>query len=119
METRKKILDKGELTAGDYMVLLKTAVPNLGNPELSEADIEKDLSAEELQLNQSVISLNFENEKVSIQTNQQIFETGIVVSTLPPALLVTNIQFQPPFETAFIKIAKSTHTGCKTRLKWL
>ena len=77
----------------------------------------KDLNADELRLNQTVISLNFENEKISIQTNQLVFETDIVISTLPPALLVNNIRVKPPFEADFVKIAKSTHTWMQDSIK--
>nr|MBC7612179.1 FAD-dependent oxidoreductase [Pseudopedobacter sp.] len=107
-------------TAPPQMVEIPSDAPSYriqsGTSSLIHA-LAKDLSAEELQLNQSVISLNFENEKVSIQTNQQIFETAIVTSTLPPALLVNNIQFKPPFEAAFMKIAKSTHTWMQDSIK--
>jgi monoamine oxidase len=77
----------------------------------------EDLKGDELLLNQTVVSLNFESEKVRIKTNQQSFETDVVISTLPPALLVNNIEVKPSFDHQLVTIAKTTHTWMQDSIK--
>jgi monoamine oxidase len=75
------------------------------------------LKSNELLLHQKVNSLNFENEKVIIQTNQQSFETDLVISTLPPALLVHDMEIKPSLEPQLVNIAKNTHTWMQDSIK--
>jgi monoamine oxidase len=107
-------------TAPPQMVEIPSDAPSYriqgGTSSLIHA-LAKDVKDDELLLNQTVTSLNFENEKVSIQTNHHIFETDIIISTLPPALLVNNIQVKPSFEAAFVKIAKTTTTWMQDSIK--
>ncbi|MGE6355732.1 flavin monoamine oxidase family protein [Flavobacterium sp. NPDC079362] len=72
---------------------------------------------EEVYLNQQVKELDFNNDVVMITTDHRSFETDIVISTLPPALLVNSIKFSPSISSELSDIAKSTHTWMQDAIK--
>jgi monoamine oxidase len=75
------------------------------------------LNQNEVKLSQPVKELIFENKKVWLKTNDGIFGGDIVVSTIPPALLVSSILFTPSLPTEFIRIAMNTHTWMQDSIK--
>jgi monoamine oxidase len=75
------------------------------------------LSQNEIKLSQPVKELIFENKTVRLKTTDGTFEGDIIVSTLPPALLVSSIQFTPSLPTEFSRIAMNTHTWMQDSIK--
>lgn len=70
----------------------------------------------EIILNQQVKELVFNDDRVEIITQDKTFETDIVISTLPPALLVNSIDFASP-SVEFMNIAERTHTWMQDAIK--
>jgi monoamine oxidase len=71
----------------------------------------------EIILNQQVKGLHFNDTIVKITTQDKIFEADIVISTLPPALLVHLIEFTPSISSEFSNIAQKTHTWMQDSIK--
>lgn len=71
----------------------------------------------EILLNQQVKELDFNDTTVNITTQDRIFETDIVISTLPPALLVHSIEFTPSLSSELSNIAQKTHTWMQDAIK--
>lgn len=77
----------------------------------------KDFNEGEIHLNQQVKELNFNDDFVKVITEDKSFDSDIVISTLPPALLVNSIQFSPSISAEFIAIAERTHTWMQDAIK--
>jgi monoamine oxidase len=75
------------------------------------------LDNEQVHLNESVKAILFEKEKVRIETAASVFETDLVISTLPPKLLVHSIHFTPDFPASLTEIAEQTHTWMGESIK--
>lgn len=75
------------------------------------------LDADEIKYNEPVTQLNFKNESVTIKTRDSLIEADIVISTLPPALLVNTIHFTPALPNELINIASQTHTWMQDSIK--
>lgn len=70
-----------------------------------------------INLSQQVKGLIFSEDGIKIETQDKTFETDIVISTLPPALLVNSIAFTPPISSEIINIAAKTHTWMQDAIK--
>jgi len=70
----------------------------------------------EVLLNQPVRHIDF-GERVVLKTDDRVIETDLVISTLPPALLVNNIQFNPSLPENLIAVANETHTWMGDSIK--
>lgn len=77
----------------------------------------KDLSVEEVVLNAPVHSVDFSEKVIKIKTTDQSFEADKVISTLPPALLVSSIQFNPALPEKLVDVATQTHTWMQDSIK--
>ena len=72
---------------------------------------------ERIILNQSVESIQRIDHSVVVKTQNNTFRSSIVISTLPPSLLVNNIQIVPPLPTEINNIAHNTHTWMSASIK--
>ncbi|WP_369769705.1 flavin monoamine oxidase family protein [Flavobacterium sp. WC2416] len=70
-----------------------------------------------IHLNETVSSLDFENEKIQIKTQNQSFEADYVISTLPPALFTNEIIVTPALPQKLTDIANKTHTWMQDSIK--
>ncbi len=66
---------------------------------------------------QAVQSLVFEETEVKIHTQTQSFGTEILISTLPPALLLNTVDFSPTLPSDLREIALHTHTWMQDSIK--
>jgi monoamine oxidase len=76
-----------------------------------------DLTADELVLDQPVSAIHFEKEQVVIQSADRYWEADLVISTLPPALLVNTIQCHPKLPDQLTQLAQATHTWMQDSIK--
>jgi len=70
-----------------------------------------------IHLNESVSSLNFENDKALITTQSQSIEADYVISTLPQALFTNDIIITPALPQKLSAIAEKTHTWMQDSIK--
>jgi len=76
------------------------------------------LSDNEMILNEAVTELIFDEEKVRVKTINHIIKADLVISTLPPALLINAVLFSPQgLPTELMTIAKSTQTWMQDSVK--
>lgn len=87
-----------------------------GTSQLIET-LKSKLTASPIYLNESVSSIDFENEKIKITTQNQTFETDYVVSTLPQALFINDISISPTLPQKLIDISQKTHTWMQDSIK--
>lgn len=76
------------------------------------------LSEKELELNQKVITINGNDDVIEVITENSNFRADIVVSTIPPHLLVNSIHFSLKLERDLIEVANNTHTWMKDSIKF-
>ena len=70
-----------------------------------------------VQLNQQVITIRFSEDAVTVFTETDRYECNIVVSTLPPKLLVDLIAFEPSLPQNLRSTAASTQTWMAESIK--
>lgn len=87
-----------------------------GTNQLIET-LKKKLIAVPIYLNETVSSLDFDNEKIQITTQNQSFLTDYVISTLPQALFTNDINVTPVLPEKLINIAGKTHTWMQDSVK--
>lgn len=75
------------------------------------------LDDDQILLNQVISSIRKNNKKLAVQTGKDLFEADMVVSTLPPRLLVDRIQFSPSLPDELVNIASTTHTWMAEAIK--
>jgi monoamine oxidase len=75
------------------------------------------LTEEEIRFNAPVVSLDFSAQKCRISTKSQVFESDIVISTLPPALFVNHICVVPELPQELKRVAEQTHTWMQDSTK--
>jgi monoamine oxidase len=68
-------------------------------------------------LNEAVLGLNFEDEKVQLTTKNQSFVADYVISTLPQALFASDIDVTPTLPQKLTNIAEETHTWMQDSIK--
>ena len=71
----------------------------------------------EIILKKQVKELDFNDNIVKIITQNKIYEADMVISTLPPALLVHSIVFRPEISSKLMSIAARTHTWMQDAIK--
>lgn len=76
-----------------------------------------ELEEQQLQLGQVVQSITFKENSIQIQTNKASFQADQIISTLPPNLLVSSIEFSPALPTNLVELAKNTHTWMGESIK--
>ena len=67
--------------------------------------------------NYPISGLEFTENKVLIQGPGSLIEVDLVISTLPPALLINSIQFQPSLPSELAEIMHQTHTWMRDSIK--
>ncbi|WP_397446110.1 flavin monoamine oxidase family protein [Polaribacter sp. R77954] len=76
------------------------------------------LSADEIITNQKVVTVIGNSTSIKVITKNTTFSADVVISTIPPQLLVNSIDFSPPLNSNVIRIAKNTHTWMKDSIKF-
>ncbi|MEM9836337.1 MAG: FAD-dependent oxidoreductase, partial [Bacteroidota bacterium] len=56
-------------------------------------------------------------DRIAVTTTDTAYEAKRVISTLPPFLLQSSVQFSPQLSTEFIQVAKNTHTWMGDSIK--
>lgn len=75
-------------------------------------------SKEELLFNQKVQQINTTESGVEVRTENTAFPADLVVSTVPPKVLIHSVAFSPVLDTNLIQVAKHTHTWMKDSMKF-
>lgn len=75
------------------------------------------LEPSHIQLNQAVHAIRFLEEYVQIETSEREFRADLVITTLPPSLLVRTIGFTPALPESLVTLAAKTHTWMGTSIK--
>ena len=78
----------------------------------------QDFSDDELQVNQKVISINDDKASIKVITENSDFIADVVISTIPPQLLVNSVEFTSELDSNLIQIANNTHTWMKDSIKF-
>lgn len=75
------------------------------------------LTPNQIHLNQTVQSIQQQEEELEVKTEDQIFQAPLVVSTLPPHLFLTNIKVHPGLPTKLTQLMQKTHTWMGESIK--
>jgi len=75
------------------------------------------LSPEQLHVNQVVTAISQSHDGIQVEMTSATFEPDVVISTLPPKLLVDSIAFSPALPDEFLSIASQTHTWMGESIK--
>lgn len=75
------------------------------------------LDQNQILCNQVVKKLRKKDDRLEIQTGADLFEADLTISTLPPKLLVSEVEFSPSLPKDFIDIASKTHTWMAESIK--
>ncbi|QTD38413.1 FAD-dependent oxidoreductase [Polaribacter batillariae] len=75
-------------------------------------------SSEELHLHQKVVQIINQKKSVQVITEDAEFTADVVVSTIPPQLLVNTVKFIPKINHHLKNIANKTHTWMKDSIKF-
>ncbi len=78
----------------------------------------KDFTVDEILLNQKVTAINVDSSLVEITTKNSVFSADVVISTIPPQLLVNSVDFHPSLNEQIIQVANNTHTWMKDSIKF-
>ncbi|MFQ3182163.1 MAG: monoamine oxidase [Polaribacter sp.] len=80
--------------------------------------LSKGFSRNELQLHQKVVQITATDTSIKVITARSEFTSDVVVSTIPPQLLVNSVTFIPTLHTHLIQVANNTHTWMKDAIKF-
>lgn len=75
-------------------------------------------SEKELELNQKAITITENDNSLEVITTTSEFIADIVVSTIPPHLLVNTINFSSELDKDLLQVANNTHTWMKDSVKF-
>lgn len=75
------------------------------------------LNPDHIILNQAVSDIIDSKESVLVRTSNYTIKSKIVVSTLPPNLLISTINFQPTLPSDISNLCRSTHTWMGESIK--
>ena len=73
---------------------------------------------DELQLNKKVVRIDTNETGLHVSTETTTFTADLVISTLPPQLLVNTVAFSSPLGANLLDIANTTHTWMKDSIKF-
>ncbi|MEP2239698.1 MAG: FAD-dependent oxidoreductase [Maribacter sp.] len=68
-------------------------------------------------LNEEVNEVNVLNNNTEVKTNSRTLNADIIITTLPPAALIDQIEFSPVLPNDFIVLAEQTHTWMQDSIK--
>ncbi len=75
------------------------------------------IAEKQLKLGEVVQSIDFVDQQCQIKTAQNSYPADIVISTLPPNLLVNTIDFSPALSANLVEVATQTHTWMGESIK--
>tara|TARA_B110000977_G_scaffold201123_1_gene294273 strand:+ start:1717 stop:2775 length:1059 start_codon:yes stop_codon:yes gene_type:complete len=75
-------------------------------------------SADELVLNQKVTGISEDEPSIKVLTEKDAFVTDLIISTIPPQLLMHSVNFPSELDANLVQIAKHTHTWMKDSIKF-
>ncbi|MFD1315411.1 flavin monoamine oxidase family protein [Namhaeicola litoreus] len=87
-----------------------------GTFELIKA-LTKKIAVDEIQLNEQVDRVEYSDKKFHVFTKNKNYYGEIVVSTLPPNLLVNSIEFMPQLPENLVIVSQNTHTWMGESIK--
>ncbi|MGB5244605.1 MAG: FAD-dependent oxidoreductase [Lutimonas sp.] len=87
-----------------------------GTFELIKA-LTKNLDESDIKLNEPVNRIEYRKDGLHVFTENTSYHAGIVVSTLPPNLLINSIEFDPQLPEELVGMAKNTHTWMGESIK--
>jgi len=79
--------------------------------------IQTNLSPNTIFINEKVNEVMFTDDKTYITTDSRTLEADLVITTLPPALLIDQIKFIPSLPKEITSIAEQTHTWMQDAIK--
>ncbi|WP_339841809.1 FAD-dependent oxidoreductase [uncultured Maribacter sp.] len=68
-------------------------------------------------LNEPILRIDFQKDKVQVTTTIRNLEADIIITTLPPAALIDQIEFSPALPNELVSLAEQTHTWMQDSLK--
>ena len=71
-----------------------------------------------MQLNQKVTHIDATETAIKVGTENAFFKADLVISTIPPQLLVNSVVFTTKLGANLIQIANNTHTWMKDSIKF-
>ena len=80
--------------------------------------LSEDFSEDELQLNQKIMHIDDKENSIEVLTKNARFTADMVISTIPPQLLVTTVDFSSQLDANLLEIANNTHTWMKDSIKF-
>ena len=80
--------------------------------------LSQDFSDEELLLNQKVLKIDDDKASIKVITEDSEIIADVVISTIPPQLLVNSVQFSSELDSNLIQVANNTHTWMKDSIKF-
>lgn len=107
-------------TSPPQVFLLPEQAPNLRIAGGSSVLINKLLShlaPDQLLLEQRVQKIAYQDGVFSVESANQHFTADVLVSTIPPKLLVEKLSFQPALPTTLLRKAHQTHTWMGESIK--
>ncbi len=75
------------------------------------------IKSDQIHLNQIVESIQVVENKLQVKTTDLVFQAPLVVSTLPPHLLVTRVKVEPELPVDLTNLMKQTHTWMGESIK--
>ncbi|MDX6747738.1 FAD-dependent oxidoreductase [Polaribacter sp. PL03] len=81
-------------------------------------ELAKDFSEDEILLNKKVLNIDDTEASIKVSTEKSVFIADVVISTIPPQLLVNSVSFSSELDSNLIKIANNTHTWMKDSIKF-
>ncbi|QVY67267.1 FAD-dependent oxidoreductase [Polaribacter sp. Q13] len=81
-------------------------------------ELTKDFSEDEILLNHKVLEIDDIGTSLKVSTEKTVFIADIVISTIPPQLLVNSVSFSSKLDPNLIQIASNTHTWMKDSIKF-
>ena len=75
------------------------------------------INANQIHYNEVVKNISEENDSIIIKSDNTIFKSNIVISTLPPNLLKNTINITPKLPSVVLNIMKNTHTWMGESIK--
>jgi monoamine oxidase len=76
------------------------------------------LTADEVQLQQKILKIENNKTTLQVRTEKEIFIADIVISTIPPRLLVNSVKLPSELNPKLIEIANNTHTWMAETIKF-
>ena len=80
--------------------------------------LSEDFSEDELQLNQKIMHIDDKENSIEVLTKNARFTADMVISTIPPQLLINTVGFSSQLDSNLLDIANNTHTWMKNSIKF-